>query len=372
VTLLAVNELAKTFPVARGDRGGPVVAVDGVSFSVPEGELFTLLGPSGCGKTTILRCIGGLEDPDTGEITVAGRTLVSTARRLRVPVNRRGLGMVFQSYAIWPHMNVFDNVAFPLTVRARSQRLPRRELEEKVGAMLELTRLSHAASRPATDLSGGQQQRLALARALVIEPPLLLLDEPLSSIDAKLRADMRFELRRLQQTLGVTTVYVTHDQEEALSMSTEIGVMRDGRIEQIGTPRDVYERPASRFVADFIGASNVVEGTVATSDNGTCLVNTPHGTVRVAGGQPFAAGSDVLVVIRAERMRFAGNGDGGAGNRWSGVVQTPAFLGGLVDHEVRVGDARIHVRTDPARAAATGDAVTVAFDEDACVLVARD
>jgi iron(III) transport system ATP-binding protein len=370
--LLSVERLTKRFAGAPADRG-EVIAVDDVSFSVRPGELFTLLGPSGCGKTTILRCIAGLEIPDAGEIGVADRPLFSSTRGIRVRANERGLGMVFQSYAIWPHMTVFDNVAFPLTVVPRSRRLPRVELQRRVERALGLVRLDGLAGRAATDLSGGQQQRLALARALVTEPPLLLLDEPLSSIDAKLRAEMCFELTRLQQALGVTTVYVTHDQEEALAMSSVIAVMEEGRIAQIGTPREVYGKPSSRFVAEFIGVSNLLEGVIAGRENGTGLVKTADGVLAAADGAGLTEGRRVVAVVRAEDVRLEPR-DGGAPapNRWPGVVQTPAFRGDSVDHEVLVGGTSVRVRTDPGRAAAAGDEVTVVFSEQAFVLFPAD
>jgi ABC-type Fe3+/spermidine/putrescine transport system ATPase subunit len=366
--LLGVEGLAKTFVAGRGDDAGDVVAVGGVSFAVRRGEFFTLLGPSGCGKTTILRCIAGLEQPDEGEIAVGGRTLDSARSRIRVPANERGLGIVFQSYAIWPHMSVRDNVAFPLTVLARSRRPGREEIRRRADGMLELVRLGGLGKRPATDLSGGQKQRLALARALVTEPPLLLLDEPLSSIDAKLRLEMCIELKRLQQTLGVTTVYVTHDQEEALGMSSVIAVMEAGRILQIGEPRDVYAHPASRFVAEFIGDSNLLEGVVEKGRNGACIVRTDDGLAVSAQGPEHPAGTRVLVVVRAEQLRLEPIEAGTGPNRWEGVVQTPVFRGDSVDHEVSVGGRQIRVRTAPGFAASSGDRVTVTLPVDASVI----
>ena len=224
----------------------------------PEGKLFTLLGPSGCGKTTTLRSIAGLEKPTAGEIEVGGRLVYSSAKGIFVAPNKRNFGMVFQSYAIWPHMNVFQNVAFPLEVR----RLPKKEIRERVMRVLHAVALDELVDRDATKLSGGQQQRLALARALVMEPQLLLLDEPLSNLDAKLRDRMRSELKRLQRDLSLTTVYVTHDQSEALALSHEIAVMNEGRVVQVGTPRQIYEQPADKFVADFVGTTNFIGGTV--------------------------------------------------------------------------------------------------------------
>src|SRR5438874_4855102 len=272
--MLEVRNLAKSFSAGKREARGRVLAVDDVSFEVAAGELFTLLGPSGCGKTTTLRSIAGLEVPDEGEISVGGRVFFSSSPRIQVPANERGLGMVFQSYAIWPHMNVHKNVAFPLEVLPRQQRPSRREIRERVERVLTVVNLDHVAARQATDLSGGQQQRLALARALVMEPPLLLLDEPLSNLDAKLRENMRFELKRLQRELGITGVYVTHDQVEALAMSNRVAVMRDGRLEQVGRPREIYERPRSKFVADFIGTSNFIDGVVEARDGDRYRVQT--------------------------------------------------------------------------------------------------
>jgi iron(III) transport system ATP-binding protein len=233
-------------------RYGDVQAVRGVSFTVAPGEQLTLLGPSGCGKTTTLRAVAGLEQPTAGEIRIDGVPVYSSARNVNVPAEKRGLSMVFQSYAIWPHMTVFENVAYGLRVR----RTGAAELAEKVHRALDMVQMRAFADRRASQLSGGQQQRVALARAFVFQPSVLLFDEPLSNLDAKLRADMRIELRDLQHRLGITSLYVTHDLEEALAMSDRIVVMRDGLVEQTGTPDEIYSRPRSAFVADFIGSAN--------------------------------------------------------------------------------------------------------------------
>jgi iron(III) transport system ATP-binding protein len=360
--LLRIEALRKTFPV-RG--GGSVAAVDGLSFDVAEGDVFTLLGPSGCGKTTTLRCIAGFEVPDRGEIELGGRTLFSAATGLAVPANARGLGMVFQSYAIWPHMNVFDNVAFPLAVAPRRRRLPRRAIRDRVERMLATVKLDGLAARPATDLSGGQRQRLALARALVPEPALLLLDEPLSNLDAPLREEMRFELQRLQRELGVTTVYVTHDQAEALALSNVIAVMRAGRIEQTARPRELYSRPASRFVADFIGVSNLIEAVVEGGRNGTYSVRTSEGEVEASSPASFRPGTPVLVAVRPEDIRLALDGSLG----WRGSVREQAFLGDAVDLVVAVGGLELRVRCAPAQAPAPGTTVSVTLPGDACWLI---
>jgi iron(III) transport system ATP-binding protein len=242
--MLTVKGLCTEYAGDGKDRQSRVRAADDVTFDVPEGTFFTLLGPSGCGKTTTLRSIAGLERPVSGEIRIGEAVVFSGERRVFVPPNRRNIGMVFQSYAIWPHMNVFENAAFPLKVG--SARLSKAAIDERVNRVLAAVGLADFAGREATRLSGGQQQRLALARALVMEPKLLLLDEPLSNLDAKLRQRMRFELKRLQRELGVTTVYVTHDQNEALALSRQIAVMNAGRIVQVGTPREIYESPRPR------------------------------------------------------------------------------------------------------------------------------
>jgi iron(III) transport system ATP-binding protein len=368
--MLDVQNLVKTFAGSKGEKRGRVHAVDGISLHVEEGELFTLLGPSGCGKTTTLRCIAGLEMPDDGVITVAGRTLFSRADGIRVPANERGLGMVFQSYAIWPHMNVQANVAFPLQVMRRGKRPSRSQLKERVERALAVVKLDHLASRQATDLSGGQQQRLALARALVLEPPLLLLDEPLSNLDAKLRDDMRFELKRLQRELGITGVYVTHDQVEALAMSNVVAVMRDGKIEQVGRPRDVYEKPSSRFVADFIGTSNFIDGTVEAAEGSSYRIRTDDGTLLVPSDATFHVGDKVVVAARPEHIELTtGATNGSAPNAWHGRVAVRSFLGEVVDHVVSVGSREIRARCNSKVSIPADTDVTVRFHEEAFSLI---
>ena len=371
--MLHVDDLVKTFPPSRSEKDR-VAAVDGVSFDVPAGQMYTLLGPSGCGKTTTLRCIAGLEKPDRGEIVVSDRVLFSSTEGVSLRANERGLGMVFQSYAIWPHMNVFRNVAFPLQVLPQRSRPGKREIAERVGEVLRVVRLDHLADREATDLSGGQQQRLALARALVMRPPLLLLDEPLSNLDAKLREEMRFELKRLQRTLGITAVYVTHDQVEALAMSNRIAVMREGRIEQIGRPRDVYERPTSRFVADFIGSSNFIEGSIVGGDRTEGYrVTTATGELRARSDATLPAGTSVVLCIRPEHVGLR-EGPPAPEERqaWGGTVQARAFLGESVDHVVDVGGFEVRARCNPSLSIAPGTQVTLTFAESACSLIPAD
>ncbi|MPZ25585.1 MAG: ATP-binding cassette domain-containing protein [Micromonosporaceae bacterium] len=350
--MLTVDRLVKTFPggTRKGD-GAAVRAVDNVAFEVAEGQLFTLLGPSGCGKTTTLRLLAGLEQPDSGLVKVGDRTMFSRGMGdpggISVPANRRGFGMVFQSYAIWPHMSVFDNAAFPLQVRRRSKRLTRRAIRETVLGILETLQLSHLADRPATKLSGGQQQRLALARAIALEPPLMLLDEPLSNLDAKLRESLRFELKRLQQELGITSVYVTHDQTEALAMSSVVAVMQDGKIMQCGTPLEVYRKPSGSFVADFIGTSTFLEGIVASQDERIVCVRTPEGELRVETDhqQQVPAGTSAIVSIRPEVVHLAPESSAEPiANEWRGTVTTRAFLGAVVEYLVQVGDTTIRAQ----------------------------
>ena len=365
--MLSVSGLCTEYPTPRGE---PVKAAQDVAFTVPEGRLFTLLGPSGCGKTTTLRSIAGLERPRAGEITVNDRVVFSAAKGIFVAPNRRGFGMVFQSYAIWPHMNVFQNAAFPLEVgRGRHSRAA---VREKVMKGLTAVRLDHLADREATTLSGGQQQRLALARALVMEPALLLLDEPLSNLDAKLREKMRFELKRLQRELKITTVYVTHDQSEALALSHQIAVMNEGRIQQIGTPREIYERPANQFVADFVGNTNFLEGTVrcidAEVESMPAIVRTEIGDVAVVATQSLRPDEGVAISIRPEDVGLAEVRPPG-GNVWEGRVEQKVFLGEAVDFQVRVGGRTLLSRQHPTLRTKVGESIFVRLDPDKCVVL---
>ncbi|MFC0040195.1 ABC transporter ATP-binding protein [Actinomadura rayongensis] len=339
-----------------------VRAVDGVSFDVAPGQLFTLLGPSGCGKTTTLRSVAGLESPSGGSITIGDRLVYSAAENVDVPADERRLGMVFQSYAIWPHMTVAKNVSFPLELAKRRARPSRAEIRARVEKVLAVTELDAFADRPATKLSGGQQQRLALARALVIEPQLLLLDEPLSNLDAKLRESMRMELKRLQRDLGLTAVYVTHDQVEALAMSSVIAVMNGGKIVQMGTPREIYERPNSRFVADFIGTSNLLPAVVAGAGPDGTSVRAGHAVLRSADRVDAASGADLLVSLRPEDLSLAPHDPAAppAGdNELAGVVTARAFLGEATEHVVRVGDRSVRCRSNPSLSIEPGRDVTV-------------
>ncbi|SCL28764.1 iron(III) transport system ATP-binding protein [Micromonospora rhizosphaerae] len=377
--MLCVKNLVKTFDGERrrrsraaGAEPARVFAVNDISFDVPNGSLFTLLGPSGCGKTTTLRSIAGLERPDSGTIEVGGRVLFaggSGAKTVNVPANERGLGMVFQSYAIWPHMSVFDNVAFPLQVKKRASRPGKKEIAERVMRVLQTMELADLADRQATKLSGGQQQRLALARALVIEPPLLLLDEPLSNLDAKLRESLRYELKRLQRELGITSVYVTHDQVEALVLSTSIAVMKGGNVMQLGRPREIYENPNCRFVAEFIGTSNFIAGTVAARENDRYAVDTADGRLLLDSAASIPVGTEVVVSIRPEAVEVGATRAGEVPNEWTGKVLTRAFLGEAVDHVVAVGKHEIRARGNPAVSIEPGTEVYLRMDPGKLTLV---
>jgi len=366
-TLLDVTELSKTF---SGGDGQTVRATDGVSFSVAEGDMFTLLGPSGCGKTTTLRCIAGLERADTGEISIAGHPVFSSARRIDIPVHARDIGMVFQSYAIWPHMTVFDNVAFPL--RVSPNRPSRSEIERRVMAGLERVQLADFAGRPATKLSGGQQQRLALSRALVREPQMLLLDEPLSNLDAKLREQMRFELKKLQRDLGITCLYVTHDQFEALALSDRIAVMCDGRIEQIGTPKEIYERPTNQFVANFIGTANFLRGRVVQRpdpDGGDYVIDTEIGEIRCRAGRAGKGTDNVIVAIRPEHVLAGAGLRHGADNVFTAEVLNWVYLGESNDIEARIGDVPLRIKSGTEQDPSVMQRVPVHLPPHHCVVL---
>jgi iron(III) transport system ATP-binding protein len=366
--MLIVEGLCTEYP---NDRGRVVRAAQGVSFMVPEGKLFTLLGPSGCGKTTTLRSIAGLERPKAGTIVVAGTTVFSADRNIFVQPNRRNFGMVFQSYAIWPHMNVFSNTAFPLEVGSR--KFSRKEIEHRVMRVLAVVGLDQYMDREATKMSGGQQQRLALARALVMEPKLLLLDEPLSNLDVKLRERMRFELKRIQRELGLTTVYVTHDQSEALALSHEIAVMNEGRIVQIGSPRDIYERPRSRFVADFVGLTNFVDATVDAAGvaDGQCRVTSEIGPLSVSLVDRLPVGHSVLVSVRPEDIEVASERPDG-GNVVGGKVSGKVFLGEYVDYQVMIGERQVLARVHPSFDVPIGSSVYLKMRPEKCICVPGD
>jgi iron(III) transport system ATP-binding protein len=323
--MLRVEQLTKIFENSTDQIAG---GIREASFALEPGTFFTMLGPSGCGKTTTLRCIAGLETPDSGSISVDGRTLFDGAGRANVPVEQRAIGMVFQSYAIWPHMTVAENVAFPLTV-SKQRKYSRTEIEQAVKRALAIVDLDGFQDRPAPRLSGGQQQRVALARAVVHEPRLLLLDEPLSNLDAQLRDEMRGELKQLQSRIGITTVYVTHDQSEALALSDQIAVIDQGRIRQTGSPQDIYFRPANPFVARFVGATNLLTGRLVSVADGRADVEI-LGNRRITCLAPAGIADPVSVSIRPESIRLVPRGAGPAqagDNRVQAKVRSVTFLG---------------------------------------------
>ena len=356
---VAVRGLTKYF--------GTEVAVAGIDFDVPEGDFVTLLGPSGCGKTTTLRCLAGLERPDAGEVFIDGECVAAPARGIWVAPEKRQIGMVFQSYAVWPHLTVFDNVAYGLRVRG----IGRDERAARVHEALDLVGLKGFAERFATQLSGGQQQRVSLARALVYNPRVILFDEPLSNLDAKLREQMRFELTRLQQQLGITAVYVTHDQSEALVMSDTIIVMHHGHILQQGTPETIYAEPANRFVADFIGVTNllpvrVVEPAVS---GGVAVVETvwgPHSRLRCRERTPMAVGSEAVLTVRPEDIVLHTAGTVAGENVLVGQVRDIIYLGNFFDCRVDVDGHELRVQLNHDEAYPHGERVYLTFPSDAC------
>jgi len=348
--------------------GNNTPAVDDISFEVDDGELLVLLGPSGCGKTTTLRMIAGLEEPDAGELWF-GSTLVSSAERNAfMPIEKRNIGMVFQSYAIWPHMSVHDNVAYPLRVRRVSRRLT----EERVANALAIVGLEGLERRQATQLSGGQQQRVALARAIVFEPRILLLDEPLSNLDAKLRVHMRGELKRVQAATGITTIFVTHDQAESMALADRVVVMNGGHIEQIGTPVDVYERPRTRFVNEFVGSINVLPG-VVTAVDGTRVSLASGGydiQGHLAADMRLAPGDSVSATIRPERLVILATQNGDAVNQWPAQVAAAVYYGDHREYELDIGERMVKVTAPPGVNFDKGERVVVCCDPTEVVVSA--
>lgn len=356
---IAVQDLCKSF--------GKLEVVSHVSFAIEEGELFTLLGPSGCGKTTLLRLIAGFNPPDGGQVLFDGRVVND------LPPHERGIGMVFQNYALWPHMTVLENAAYGLKLRKQ----PAAEIAERIGAVLEKVRLSGLADRYPGQLSGGQQQRVALARALVLNPRILLLDEPLSNLDAKVRIQVRAEIRKLQKELGITTVYVTHDQEEALTLSDRIVVFNQGKVLQVGPPKALYERPESRFVADFIGINNLIDGTVESVDvadpaQPRLHVKTALGTFSTLMNERLQLGQRCVLSIRPENAEMEGAAERGR-NHCSGHIVFAAYLGHTLRYDVDLGSGilfKLDIR-DPwhHEQRPLGTPVRVSFDATSTVAI---
>lgn len=347
-------------------EGKQIKALDRVDLTIPANRIFTLLGPSGCGKTTLLRCIVGLEVPDDGEISIGDELVWSKEKNIFVPPEQRGLGMVFQTYAIWPHMNVFDNVAYPLQTAG----VGKDEIRSKVANVLKFVQLDGFEKRPATKLSGGQQQRVALARALVAEPKVILFDEPLSNLDAKLREETRKELRSFLTELQITAVYVTHDRVEALALSDQIAVMRAGKIVEIGDPKKIYFNSDHKFVADFIGRANLVRGTVEKIDGDHALFASEIGPVLAHNGQNIPVGDEAVLCIRPEFIRLAQEHEEGDGNVYRGRIESLIFIGEAYEGEVRVGETVLTTTIEPTREVREGDSISIAFDPDHCFLLA--
>ena len=338
--MLSVRRLECAFK----NGGATVIAVENVSFDIETGSCFALLGPSGCGKTTTLRCVAGLQEPSGGVIEIDGRVVYDSAAGISAPTHERPIGVVFQSYAIWPHMSVFENVAYPL--RVQRPRLKAGEIRDRVMDVLALVGMKDMGDRPAPRLSGGQQQRVALARAIVRNPALVLLDEPLSNLDALLRDHMRKELAELIARVGVTALFVTHDQIEAMSLAHRIAVMKDGRIVQEGAPKDIYAHPKDVFVAQFLGAANILDGTVETAlADGRARVRLKDGQF-ITCQSTAPAGSPVKLVLRAERLRLSTIGPEGP-TGIAVIVRSVTFLGGFIECVTELGDARLRVVAPP-------------------------
>jgi iron(III) transport system ATP-binding protein len=338
---------------------GPVRVFDGINLAVPDGTLLALLGPSGCGKSTLLQLIAGFQRPSAGEIWAGDQCLSSP--NIMVPTERRGISMVFQNYAIWPHMTVAENVAFGLKI----QRLAPSDLAQKLTRALEMVRLEALRDRYPAELSGGQQQRVALARALAVEPKILALDEPLSNLDAHLREEMRFEIRRVHDLLGITTLYVTHDQSEALVTADRIAVMQAGALMQLGTPKDLFERPTNSFVARFIGNNNVIAGKL--EDRGRVRIGLS--SVRGVDTSGASAGAVVAFCVRPSQVRIDED-PGGASNALSGTVLRSAYLGESRDLLIEIGNfARIRAAVPASREFVAGQQVTVHLPVVSCLIV---
>jgi iron(III) transport system ATP-binding protein len=350
---VSVRNLTKAYQTRRG----AVTALKDVSLDVFDGEVIVLLGPSGCGKTTLLRCVAGLEEPSAGEITVHGQTVYSSKAGVALPPEKRRLSMVFQSYALWPHMSVAQNVAYPLKV----SKVEEGDIRDRVGRVLSLTGLEKLSANYPGQLSGGQQQRVALARALVANDGLILFDEPLSNLDAKVRERLRDELITMQQEFGFTAIYVTHDQVEAAVLAHRIAVMEVGEVAQLGSPTEVFNEPRSRYVADFVGCTNELAGKVCGSDGALLKVDTPLGQLLGAPARTLSAGQPVKVMFRPEHGRIV-EGAAGAPNTFAAEVERCIFLGSHVEYRLKIAEERVSVRSMHTTFLPAGAPVTVEID----------
>jgi len=358
---ITIRNLCKNYIVEKKS----FAALDHIDLTIPANRIFTLLGPSGCGKTTLLRCIVGLEMPDAGEIVIGDEVVFSSQKGISLAPEKRGLGMVFQSYAIWPHMNVFDNVAYPL----QTQKIPKEEIAERVEKTLHFVQLDGFGNRPATKLSGGQQQRVALARALAAEPKVILFDEPLSNLDAKLREETRKELRRFLTELAITAVYVTHDRLEALSLSDNVAVMKSGQIVEIGNPWEIYFDSDRRFVADFIGRVNFIEGSIAEAGLDFTVVNSSIGPIVCEKKKDYPVGGKVTVGIRPEFITTCRDNPGNGENIFRGKIESLVFVGDVWEAEVRIEDTLLVLRIDPTLPIAMGDDIFLHLNRRYCSLL---
>jgi len=357
-----------------GKHFGAVKVIHDISFDVKKGQTVTLLGPSGCGKTTTLRCIAGLETPTSGDIYVAGQHVYNGATHQKIEPERRNIGMVFQSYAIWPHMTVGENIQFPLDIK----KIPADEKRARVEAVLHSVGLSNIFDRPASQLSGGQQQRVALARALVFEPSVVLFDEPLSNLDANLRDHMRNELQDLQNRIGFTSIYVTHDQREALSLSDEVIVMKDGHIEQAGSPRDIFSQPRTRFTAKFLGYGNIFDGRIIKRDTASRLTTVETKDHIVFEGMfdmspEVNEAGEIAIAFRSNKVRL--NRDVNVrepdAQNYQGIVESAAFFGNYMEYTIRVGQERIKADSELDQPFQIGDHLSVSIRNKDCHITAR-
>lgn len=347
-----VRNLLKRYRTKRGE----VLALNDVSLDIGKSERVVLLGPSGCGKTTLLRCVAGLEQPDDGEIEINGTLVFSARRGIFVPPEERGISMMFQSYALWPHMTVADNVAYPLENR---RGLSKKTISERVDAALAMVACDGLQKRYPAQLSGGQQQRVALARATIANDGLALFDEPLSNVDAKVREQLRFELVTLQRKLGFAWLYVTHDQTEATAVADRVAVLGSGQIAQLGTPTQIYNEPASTYVAEFMGSSNMIKGIVAGLDTGMVLVDTDIGTIRVQSQGVTDRGLPVRAMFRPEQLQLWNASSGNEVNVFQGKLEASMFLGNCSEHVVRIGPHRLVARSLDSYAPTSQEAVAM-------------
>jgi iron(III) transport system ATP-binding protein len=342
---------------------GPTIAIDALNLSVEDGELLTLLGPSGCGKTTTLRAVAGFVTPDSGDIFIGEREITTLAPE------KRGIGLVFQNYALWPHMTVFQNLAFGLGLK----KMTKSQIGEKVVEGLSIVKLEKHGGRYPRQLSGGQQQRVALARALVLEPDILLLDEPLSNLDALLREQMRFEIAQLHKQYGITTIYVTHDQTEAMVISDRVAVLNKGRLMQLGTPADIYARPVNKFVAGFMGTTNFIHGEVLETTGDFTLVRTDDGLMLYGKGDDIAKGQSADVAVRPENIEFVsepqGTIHGDKKNMFDAKIVRATYVGEMIDYQINLGDSLIRAKGNIRTKMAPDEAVKIHLDPDQLVVL---